>query len=422
LDKHTGRLSCAVCHIPVFAKVASTDMDRDWSHPGVLVAEKGLYEPYHTKGQNAQPVYRFSNGLSYFYQFGDAAVSDANGRVPMAAPMGDIHDPGAKILAFKRHRATQPIDPDTKRLLPMKIGLFFQTGQVEQAIERGAEAVGWEYKGHSFALTERYMGLFHEVSPKSQALGCNSCHNGGTRLDFDALGYAPNATYGGKPLCAACHRDASDEWDQSEFFHKVHKKHVQDKKYDCIRCHTFREAGNDSPGPPRAVTVAATSVHDVSANLHGTVHPNGSTATAVYEYGTDTSYGSSITAAQSPLSGTSAKAVSAALTGLKPHTTYHFRIKATNSDGTVFGEDGTFITRPEATPATSCPDCSGEAPLVQNVTFPAGSDCICSGTVSLTIGPGVVIEDGAQVTFHAPRINVKSPFHAQTGAVVKMGP
>jgi hypothetical protein len=206
LDKHTARLSCTVCHIPLFAKTTATDMDRDWSHDGVLVEEKGLYEPYHQKGQNVQPVYRFFNGLSYFYQFGDAASLGANGRVVMASPLGDIHDPGAKIQAFKHHLATLPIDPETNRLLPMKIGLFFQTGQVDEAIARGVEAVGWEYNGHNFILAERYMGLFHEVSPKSQALSCNSCHDQGNRMDFASLGYTPNATYNGKPLCAACHR------------------------------------------------------------------------------------------------------------------------------------------------------------------------------------------------------------------------
>jgi len=418
LDKHTARLSCTVCHIPSFAKTAPTDMDRDWSRSGVLVAEKGLYEPYHQQALNVTPVYRFFNGLSYFYQFGEPVNPGADGRVLMAAPLGDIHDPGAKIQAFKRHRATLPMDPETNRLLPMKIGLFFQTGQVDQAIEQGTGAVGWDYNGHEFTLAERYMGLFHEVSAKSQALSCNSCHDQGTRMDFASLGYTPKTTYNNKPLCAACHKDESGEWDQNEFFEKVHKKHVKDKKYDCISCHTFSSAGKDSPGLPRAATVIATSISDISAKLHGTIHPNGRTTTAIYEYGTDTTYGNSVTATQSPLSGTSAQATSAALSNLIPNTTYHFRIRGTNSDGTHFGENQSFTT---ATRTEPCPACSGEAPVVQNVTFYAGTTCRCSGTISLTIGPGVTIQNGAQVTFEAPRVRVKNPFHAEKGAVVKMG-
>ena len=241
LDRHTTRVNCTVCHIPTFAKVAATDMNRDWSQPGDLVAATGLYEPHHEKGLNVTPEYRFFNGTSYFYQFGDRAVAGENGRVVMSAPEGDISEAGAKIHAFKRHLATQPIDLEQGRLLPLKIGMFFMTGQIDAAVKAGAEAVGWDLRGgYDFADTERYMGLFHEVAPKEQALDCNSCHNGGSRLDFAALGYTPK-TIGSnnRPLCASCHGDESDEWSASEFFTKVHSKHVTDKKYDCSACHTF---------------------------------------------------------------------------------------------------------------------------------------------------------------------------------------
>jgi hypothetical protein len=82
------------------------------------------------------------------------------------------------------------------------------------------------------------MGLFHEVTPKEQALSCNDCHNGGTRLDFAALGYTPKSTYNGKSLYASCHEDETDEW-REEYFKKVHAKQVKDKKFDCSKCHTF---------------------------------------------------------------------------------------------------------------------------------------------------------------------------------------
>ena len=51
IDKHTARVNCTVCHIPTFAKVAATDMFRDWSKPGDLVPERGLYEPIISKAQ-----------------------------------------------------------------------------------------------------------------------------------------------------------------------------------------------------------------------------------------------------------------------------------------------------------------------------------------------------------------------------------
>jgi hypothetical protein len=242
IDKHTARVNCTVCHIPFFAKEAPTDMERDWSQPGEFVPETGLYEPHHVKGTNVLPKYRFFNGMSHFYQFGDPAVAGANGYIAMSAPDGDIHDPGAKIYAFKHHLGNQPIDPVTERLLPLKIGKFFETGQVATAVELGATGVDWSYNGHEFAKTERYLGLFHEVAPKEDALSCTSCHDGGTRLDFAALEYTPNATNNGKALCTSCHGDKSDKWSPAEYFTQVHAKHVDGKGYDCSSCHSFSSA------------------------------------------------------------------------------------------------------------------------------------------------------------------------------------
>lgn len=247
LDRHTGRMNCTVCHIPFFAKEAPTDMDRDWSEPGDFLPEKGLYEPHHAKGTRVVPEYRFFNGTSYFYQFGDPATPGESGRVVMSAPLGDIRDPGAKIHAFKHHLATQPADAQSGRLLPLKIGKFFESGQIdsqnvqESAVRLGAEAVGWGYQGHTFVETERYMGLYHEVAPKSEALSCNDCH-GGNRMDFDSLGYRPDSTRNGSPLCASCHEDESDEWTGEEYFRKIHRKHVDDKDLDCSSCHNFTAA------------------------------------------------------------------------------------------------------------------------------------------------------------------------------------
>jgi len=67
-----------------------------------------------------------------------------------------------------------------------------------------------------------------------------------------------------------------------------------------------------------------------------------------------------------------------------------------------------------------CPDCSGGAVILTNVTFPPGRTCECIGTISITIGTGVTIPKDAIVTFKAPTIKVQSGFHAATGAVVNM--
>ena len=108
-------------------------------------------------------------------------------------------------------------------------------------------------------------------------------------------------------------------------------------------------SGSAGELPPTVKTKAASPITQTSATLNATVNPNGSEVTECkLEYGTTASYGSSASCTPSPGSGTSAVAVSAAVTGLIPNTTYHFRISATNSGGTSNGSDETLMTLPDA--------------------------------------------------------------------------
>jgi DNA-binding beta-propeller fold protein YncE len=97
--------------------------------------------------------------------------------------------------------------------------------------------------------------------------------------------------------------------------------------------------------PPAVTTGTATGVTATEAILHGGVNPNGFTTTVQFEYGLSTSYGSVVPAvAESAGSGTGEIQKGYVLTRLLPATTYHFRIKATSSQGTSFGKDVTFST------------------------------------------------------------------------------
>lgn len=85
-----------------------------------------------------------------------------------------------------------------------------------------------------------------------------------------------------------------------------------------------------------------------SVSLTGTVNANGFLTDVSFEYGASTTYGSTLIAIPSTASGNSNVAVSASLTGLTPGQTYHYRVKASNCGGTVYGDDQTFITLSEA--------------------------------------------------------------------------
>ncbi len=94
---------------------------------------------------------------------------------------------------------------------------------------------------------------------------------------------------------------------------------------------------------PTAITGPVSAVGTTTATATGTVNPNGRATSWFFEFGTSTSYGRQ-TATRSAGSGTSNVQVSGPLTGLTPGTTYHYRLVASNADGTTRGADGIFTT------------------------------------------------------------------------------
>jgi hypothetical protein len=96
---------------------------------------------------------------------------------------------------------------------------------------------------------------------------------------------------------------------------------------------------------PGASTGHSSSVTYSSAIVFGSVNPHAQPTTYVFQYGTTHSYG-----AQTPLapagSGENSITVSQTLTGLKPLTTYHYRMLATSPAGATAGNDRTFATGP----------------------------------------------------------------------------
>jgi hypothetical protein len=98
-----------------------------------------------------------------------------------------------------------------------------------------------------------------------------------------------------------------------------------------------------SASAPAAVTGPVSAVGASSATVTGTVNPGGQATTWFVEYGTGTGYGSRTQAANAG-SGTASVAVNAPLVGLRPASTYHYRLVATNGAGTSRGADGIFTT------------------------------------------------------------------------------
>ena len=244
INRHLSRVHCTVCHIPAFARNATTDMFRDFTKTEYDTASN-RYEPVRTFAPNVRPTYAWFNGLSYFYEFGKPLTLQSLGRYLLAYPLGDINDAGAKIHAFKLHQAKVGYDLGARRQIPLNSKVLWETGDIDQAIRQGAAAVGWNISGYSFATAQRYLSLFHEVAPKANALHCADCHVSTGRLNFKELGYLVRTTRDGKALCASCHGAPEPVPD----FYETHSIHVDgEEPVSCTTCHDFKTAPLLAPG------------------------------------------------------------------------------------------------------------------------------------------------------------------------------
>jgi len=114
-----------------------------------------------------------------------------------------------------------------------------------------------------------------------------------------------------------------------------------------------------TPLPPEASTDAASEVQVTQAKLNGSVNPKGTATKYYFQYGTTTSYGKT-TSENGAGSGQGSVDESATVTGLKPGTTYHYRLVAHSEGGTSEGKDETVTTPPLTQPAAVRESSNGE--------------------------------------------------------------
>ena len=130
------------------------------------------------------------------------------------------------------------------------------------------------------------------------------------------------------------------------------------------------------PGPLVESTNAPSTIGASSANVTGSVNPEGVETYYYYQYGPTTEYGQS-TASTGPGidvgSGLSAVPAPATLVPLTPGVVYHYRLVAWNAEGTSYGQDETFTA------------VAGQSPLA--VTGPASGVSVSEATISGTINP-----------------------------------
>ena len=167
---------------------------------------------------------------------------------------------------------------------------------------------------------------------------------------------------------------------------------------------------------PTVSTGSASSISATGATLNGTLSADGGEAcTCSFQWGKTTSYGNTT----STLSRTTGQTFARSISGLSPKTTYHYRAKAVNSAGTVYGTDKTFTT-PAALPTVTTGAASNiaavTATLNGTLTTDGGEAANCSfqyGAVPNFDGVGAPTftrassainpETGASVSSNTPR-------------------
>ena len=103
---------------------------------------------------------------------------------------------------------------------------------------------------------------------------------------------------------------------------------------------------------PAVITGAVTGKTTTSAVLHGTINPEGTATSYVFEWGTTNGYGAS-SPSQSAGRGTKDVPVQTKIEGLLPGTVYHYRLSAGSKLGATSGTDRTFRTQGHPPPGAA---------------------------------------------------------------------
>jgi hypothetical protein len=125
---------------------------------------------------------------------------------------------------------------------------------------------------------------------------------------------------------------------------------------------------------PTVTTGQASAITGSTATLGGAVDPEGMPVTECHiAWGASQSYGNEIPCSPSPGSGSGDVAVSAEISGLTSGTQYHFRVFASNAEGTNAGQDVAFTTNfPPAAAISPVTNVTDESADLNGLVNPKG--------------------------------------------------
>jgi uncharacterized protein (TIGR02145 family) len=183
---------------------------------------------------------------------------------------------------------------------------------------------------------------------------------------------------------------------------------------------------------PNASTLAAANITTASATLRGAINANYLSTTVTFEYGTTSSYGQTVTATPSPVTGNSNTDITADISALAGGTTYHYRVKTVNSLGTTNGEDMSFTTLGQAPTAETQSACCLSSTGVKlngtvnanylstSVTFEYGESTAYGSSVAASPSP-VIGNTNTNVSANLSVLIAGTTYHFRVKAVNSLG-
>lgn len=225
-NSHLDKIACTTCHAT--AEKAAVVKDFSVSKAPDPNDPLGLYKP----------GMQFASPVPIEYKWFNGTVG------PEITARGDMND--GKIYPFRTVEFNQPVDADNNPV-PVKWGVFFKTGNMEAAANKGRslyDAMFSPEKQAKYGIPsvpgpfDHYnaghnggFSVSHGIT-KVNALRCGDCHTDSGKLDFAALGYSPERQaeltqpdaihakiekYEGPKTCVKCH-----EKEARDMFGSVH--------------------------------------------------------------------------------------------------------------------------------------------------------------------------------------------------------
>jgi len=195
LNKHTAKVSCQACHIPVYARGQSTKVWWDWSQAGKRDANG---KPIVVEGADGKHSYdgkkgafRWERDLTPELYWYDGTMSyvaiedkvDPSAEVWLQKPNGRQGDGRSKLYPFKIHRGKTPFDKGLNNMVVPKLlgkpgsGAFWGDFDWDSAIRLGMASVDLPYSGeYGFVETAYAYPVTHQVAPKEMTTDCTACH------------------------------------------------------------------------------------------------------------------------------------------------------------------------------------------------------------------------------------------------------